>query len=214
MILMNVNKRKLLLQKIRIGDKNGIKNGISKIIASTYYADHESMRMHALSALFASALTTVEKGADAEIIYKLQKHYYNMISNEKSPDGITFLLWEALESFSSEIMRVSDNGNAYIRNAIKYMSKNYSSPLTLTEVAKKVGLSPNYFSAMFSKAVGMSFREKLCRIRIEESKRLLLSTDYSLTDIAIALGFNDQSYFCKVFKKITGLTPVKYRYRG
>jgi len=48
-------------------------------------------------------------------------------------------------------------------------------------------------------------------VRIEESKHLLLSTDYSLADIAVAMGFPDQSYYCKVFKKAVGLTPGKFR---
>lgn len=170
--------------------------------------------MHTQSILSMIALTAVEGGANADLVYKLQKHYYIRMKEEKSLDGLTFLIQEALESFMSEMLSRADNGNTYIRTALRYMSENYSQPLTLEEVAKEVGLSPNYFSSLFSKTVGISFREHLCRIRIEESKRLLLSTNYSLTDIAIAMGFNDQSYYCKVFKKITGLAPGQYRYRG
>ena len=48
-------------------------------------------------------------------------------------------------------------------------------------------------------------------VRIEESKRLLANTDYSVIDISVAAGFEDQSYFSKVFKKYTGLTPKQYR---
>ena len=74
-----------------------------------------------------------------------------------------------------------------------------------------MGLSPNYLSKLFQESVGVGFREQLNRIRIEESKQLLLNTDYSLADIALAMGFVDQSYFCKVFKRIVGLTPGKFR---
>ena len=104
-----------------------------------------------------------------------------------------------------------DKGNAYVRRALSYMSEHYSQPLTLEAVAKEVGLSTSYFSGLFHQVVGVSFREHLCAIRVEESKQLLLSTDYSLTDIAIAVGFADQSYFCKVFKRIVGMTPGKFR---
>ena len=47
--------------------------------------------------------------------------------------------------------------------------------------------------------------------RIEESKRLLTTSNYSIVDIAIAVGFEDQSYFSKVFKKYTGITPKQFR---
>ena len=79
-------------------------------------------------------------------------------------------------------------------------------------MADFVGLSPSYFSSLFNQVVGVSFREQLCRIRVEESKRLLLlQKDYSLVDIALAMGFPDQSYYSKVFKRIVGVTPGKYR---
>ena len=48
-------------------------------------------------------------------------------------------------------------------------------------------------------------------MRIEESRRLLLNTDYSLADIAVAVGFTDQSYFCKVFRNLVGLSPGRFR---
>ena len=91
------------------------------------------------------------------------------------------------------------------------MQDNYSEHLELAQVAEYVGLSPSYFSALFKQIVGVSFREQLCRIRVEESKRLLLQKDYSLVDIALAMGFPDQSYYSKVFKRIVGVTPGKYR---
>jgi len=59
--------------------------------------------------------------------------------------------------------------------------------------------------------VGVTFREHLNRVRIEESKHLLLTTEDSLADIAVAVGFPDQSYYCKVFKKLMGLPPGKFR---
>jgi YesN/AraC family two-component response regulator len=57
----------------------------------------------------------------------------------------------------------------------------------------------------------MTFKEHLNRVRIEEAARLLANTDYSVMEIAIACGYKDQSYFTKVFKKLTGLTPKQYR---
>ena len=120
-------------------------------------------------------------------------------------------LQDVLESFMSAMFFDTDKGNPYIRRALRFMTDNYSEHLELAQVARAVQLSPSYFSTLFRQVVGVSFREHLCRIRVEESKRLLLSTDYSLTDIAVAMGFPDQSYYCKVFKRIVGLTPSKFR---
>ena len=73
-----------------------------------------------------------------------------------------------------------------IKKAISYISKNFSGNLTLEEVAEQVHLNPAYFSSIFKQSTGSSFKEYLNMIRIEESKRLLANTDYSIIDIAIA----------------------------
>lgn len=205
-----------LLSKMREGDTNGASEVLGRLIAQAHFNDGgklESLRMHAQSILACVSLTAVEGGAPADLIYSLQKHYFVRIQNELTNDGIVFFIQEALESFMGEMLNRSFAGDNRIRNALRFMLENYGKQITLETVAAEVGLSPNYFSSLFCKTVGMSFREKLCRIRVEESKRLLLSTSYSLTDIAIAMGFNDQSYYCKVFKKITGLAPGQYRCR-
>ena len=67
---------------------------------------------------------------------------------------------------------------------------------------------------MFHKTVGESFNSYLMRVRVEQSKHLMLSTSDPLTDIAVATGFTDQSYYCRVFKKYVGLSPRQYRRFG
>lgn len=126
-------------------------------------------------------------------------------------DELCYLLQDMVESFMDAMFSAKDKGNVYVRKALQYIALNYETDLTLTKVAEYLGVSPNYFSTLFHKTVGESFREHLCRVRIEESKRLLLSTDIPLNQISLAIGFSDQSYYCKVFKRITGLSPGEYR---
>ena len=92
-----------------------------------------------------------------------------------------------------------------------YISEKFNTPLTLEDVSAYVHLHPSYFSTVFKNSTGLSFKEYLNKVRIEESKILLLNTDFSIIDIAIAVGFEDQSYFSKVFKKYTGTTPKQFR---
>ncbi|WP_252979975.1 helix-turn-helix transcriptional regulator [Eisenbergiella tayi] len=94
---------------------------------------------------------------------------------------------------------------------MNYISTNFNHSITLEEVADAVHLHPAYFSSIFKQCSGSSFKEYLNMVRVEESKRLLSNTEYSIIDIAVACGFDDQSYFSKVFKKYTGMTPKQYR---
>jgi two-component system response regulator YesN len=55
--------------------------------------------------------------------------------------------------------------------------------------------------------------EYLTKVRIEEAKRLLENTSYNTTQISFDVGYSDQSYFCKIFKKIEGISPLEYKKR-
>ena len=83
--------------------------------------------------------------------------------------------------------------------------------ISLDRVAKKVNISPNYFSAMFSQEIGQTFIEYLTGKRIAEAKRMLRQTEMRSSEIAFAVGFRDSHYFSFVFKKVTGCTPSEYR---
>ncbi len=96
--------------------------------------------------------------------------------------------------------------------AIEFIEKHYpDESISLDRVAKKVNISPNYFSAMFSQEVGQTFVEYLTSKRIEEAKRLLRQTDKRSNEIAFSVGYKDPHYFSFVFKKVSGCTPSEYR---
>lgn len=103
-----------------------------------------------------------------------------------------------------------------IRAAEQYIRKNCMKKLTLTEVAEHVYLSPSYFSRIFREETGMCFSEYLNRARVERAKRLIQTSGIrrshrgKLGRVAEESGFEDPSYFCKVFKRITGMTPREF----
>lgn len=97
--------------------------------------------------------------------------------------------------------------------AIEYMKRNYMRRLPLEETARHVGLTPSYFSKIFSEEIGAPYNHYLNKIRVEQSRSLLLSSDLSMVEISALCGFEDQSYFTKVFKRFTGITPSKCRDR-
>ncbi|MDO4402381.1 MAG: AraC family transcriptional regulator, partial [Clostridiaceae bacterium] len=98
------------------------------------------------------------------------------------------------------------------RRAIEYMHKSYKQNITLTSIAKHLGLNKCYFCNIFKKETNMTFSQFLNNLRIEKSKVLLKNTELSLLDIAVEVGFNNQSYFTMAFKKLNDdKTPLEYR---
>jgi AraC-like DNA-binding protein len=83
--------------------------------------------------------------------------------------------------------------------------------LTAGEIAKAAGLSPTYLSRKFRQATGTGVHEYLTFLRLKEAALELLSTDSSVTEIALRCGFSDGNYFKDVFKKRYGVTPTGYR---
>ena len=79
------------------------------------------------------------------------------------------------------------------------------------EVADALYMSRPYLSARFIRETGMSLTDYILREKTEEAKKLLRYTDKPILAVSEYLGFSSQSHFTRVFKKITGLTPGKYR---
>ena len=207
-------KEKELLSCVRTGNLRSARELLSQLIGGILFAmgrDPENLRLRAMEISTVLSRVAIEGGARADGILDLNGKYLSLLQHRQDPEEISLLLQEIVESFMSAMFYEKDKGNPYIRKALRYMSDHYSQHLELSQVAEEAGLSPSYFSTLFRQVVGVSFREHLNRIRVEESKRLLLSTEYSLADIAVAMGFPDQSYYCKVFKKLVGLTPGKFR---
>ncbi len=110
------------------------------------------------------------------------------------------------------IETANENGNSMIRKAKEYIDKNYMcDDLSLRSVAKAVGLSPTYFSALFKKEVGQNFSDYLTAVRIRKSKDLLCCTSKLIYEVAYDVGFRDYRYFSQIFKKHTGQTPRQFQ---
>jgi len=108
--------------------------------------------------------------------------------------------------------RNAEQRHEYIIEAVRdYIRRNYSARITLKDVAKNVYISHSYLSKLIKTYTGQSFRHLVNMARIEEAVRLLENTDKNLSEIAFQTGFEDHSYFSKVFKRHTGMNPSDYR---
>ena len=98
-----------------------------------------------------------------------------------------------------------------MEEVLQYISENYNSDITLEELASKVYVTPQYFSAFFKKVTGKTFVDYLNTLRIKHAIRMLGETEHKITHIASECGFNSTVNFNMTFKKVTGKTPSEYR---
>lgn len=109
--------------------------------------------------------------------------------------------------------RANLNFSSYVKKSIEYSLENYDSNISIDFICELLNINKSYFCKKFKQETGHTFSSFLNILRIEKSKKLLISSDMSLLDIAISVGFNSQNYYTIVFKKITGVTPLEYRNR-
>ena len=209
------DKERLLISKLKTGDVTEAKALLNDLLGYVFFSQGNNLEIIKSRSLELCSLLSraaIEGGATSDSILKVNNQLLTIIPTLNNMDDLCYKLQEAIDAFTDCMFEHIPNKNSeIIKKTIRYISQNYANPLTLELVANQVHLNPSYFSTLFKQSTGSSFKEYLNMVRVEESKRLLANTDYALIDIAIATGFEDQSYFTKVFKRYTGLTPKQFR---
>ena len=177
---------------------------LEKVFSEVKISIPESRREYVLGLLEKISEESLTVGTDPYSVRMLKNYILELLVficrwHEKNPVG------EAAHEIPEEKIQL----------AAKYIYENFNNEVTLGEVASYVYMSETYFSKKFKKVTGLSFREYLTSIRIKMADEMLLETKKSISAIAEECGFGDANYFGDVFKKIKGVSPLRYRkFRG
>lgn len=118
----------------------------------------------------------------------------------------------ACDDFICALKRASEiKKNMVINRAIELIKRNFKEKITQNSVANAVYLSPSYFSKLFKEVTNYNFSEYLNITRIEKAKELLEKASLTIDEVYQQVGFENRSYFGKIFRKYTGLTPKQYK---
>jgi AraC family transcriptional regulator len=101
--------------------------------------------------------------------------------------------------------------NWRLRRVIDFIETHCDQPITLADLARTAGLSRMHFAAQFRKATGFRPHEYLLRQRVERAKIILATTTLPIAQVALTVGFSSQSHFTGVVKRLTGMTPLRWR---
>lgn len=210
-----MEKERDLITKVRNGNISEAKGILNDLLGYVLFVDGgkiETIKSRAVELCTLLSRASIEGGGASEPALQKNTQFIKKISQCSSYEALCYILQEIVEAFADNILSHGNIKNREImKKAVNFIGQHYSEPITLAYVADEVHLNPAYFSTLFKKEIGLSFKEYLNHVRIEESKRLLSNSNFSIIDIAIAVGFEDQSYFSKVFKKYTGMTPKQFR---
>lgn len=160
---------------------------------------------------------TLDSTAIPKLIYDIASEYaarnnfykLSIRSNLSAVALYVFRYWDSLtESGENKARSVAP---ARLEEAIKYIEVHYADDLTAEYLAEMSEMSYSYFSRFFKSSMGQSFSEYLNAVRVKNAEKLLLKNELTISEVALAVGFSNTSYFIAQFKKHLHITPKKYK---
>jgi len=153
----------------------------------------------------------IDGGVDAELAFTMSDTFIRRIETTQE-EGLAGLELGMVREFAQLVRRYRDSSrDVLISRALRATHVGLMGVISLREVARSLGVSEQYLSSHFASKMGMPFTAYVRRMKVEEAKIFLRSTDLEIMEIAENLGFARQSYFSRVFKEIEGITPSEYR---
>ncbi len=201
-----------LVSRIREGNRAGAKRVLNEIFGLLFFENPATdiLRARALALMGVLAYAVTDSGANPETVFGLEYRCCERVLQAQDVSEMSFLLTEIVDAFLAEIFTARRVRSAdLVLRAGQIVRERYAEPLNLQQVASELGFSRGYFSRMFKEQIGLGFSEYLARIRIREAKKLLRHSR-QLSYVSQEVGFNDQSYFSKVFKKCEGISPKRW----
>jgi len=210
-----IERERELLNAISRGDKAEAQRLLNEILGHIFFASGRNpaiIRARVLELVVLISRAALDGGADVERIFDLGMTSLNQVQKMRSIDDIALWLSRVMNRFGDLVFNLSDVKHADVMmKAMRYINARFAGPITLDEVAEAVSLSPTYFSKIWNEEMKCRFTAYLNRLRVDRARVLLRTTETSLVEIAGLLGYEDQSYFNKVFKKTVGQSPGRYR---
>ena len=143
--------------------------------------------------------------------YALVECFDRLFKTESLEDLCDILMQSVKELRESDLCVVQGIESQPVDKALDYIHAHYAESMTLQQVADYAHVSKNYFSILFKKIVGQNFIDYVITLRVQKAKEMLSCTELRVYEVADQSGFNDVKYFGKLFKKISGFSPIEYR---
>lgn len=145
-------------------------------------------------------------------IDEISEKYASMIDQTMDSEAINEIIHSIVKEYTERAMKTK--ANAYspkVSKVVQYIERNLDRPLTLKELAAYVELAPSYLSRIFNQEMKQSISQYVIELRVKKGRDLIARTKMTVSEIALYVGFKEQSYFTQCFKKQYGMTPLKYR---
>jgi YesN/AraC family two-component response regulator len=211
-----LDKECQLITALHRGDKEGSEKLLNEILAVLIFSNPNNFRYVQLRVLELAVLVTrTGVNPSSTIAMENSVRCLRQIQEAKTVEELAGTLHGIVENVASQIASFQGIPHALaMRKAEAFIRENLTRKISLREIAKVAGLSAPYFSTIFKEEMGENFSRYINRLRVEKASKMILETNLTLSEISAACCFEDQSWFSKIFKAFTGISPGKYRNQG
>ncbi len=204
-----------LLKRIQAGDHSGSRDLIRLILEDiliTEAGNFEIMKIRLFELYMSLSRAGVESGASIQKVFGIQFELVSSLTKIYTLPELHLWSQQVVDHFIDNVFSTIYAGHSLIIiNAIQHINTNYMTKINLRNLANLLHVNESYLSKLFKQEMGKHFTDYINEIRINKSLSLIRDTDNNLLDIAVAVGFEDQSYYTKIFRKVMGVTPKQYR---
>ncbi|MDP4133483.1 MAG: AraC family transcriptional regulator [Bacillota bacterium] len=210
-----IDLEKQLQTAISDGDSDLSKELLNKLLGHIFFCsngDFKTIKARVVELMVLLSRSAIDGGADLDQIFLLNKNYIEEVEALKTIEQLSIWLSGIINRFVGYVFEFNDVKHADVLfKAMNYIKQNYKEKLSLDDICANVYLSKSYLSKIFKDEMKCTLTNYISSVRVEKSKSLLLDNSLSLADVASMVGFEDQSYYTKVFKKNEGVSPGKYK---
>jgi AraC-like DNA-binding protein len=151
---------------------------------------------------------------NVSMIFGNNYNIYNALSSKETLDEVKEWLISVYTQIADYLAKSRNPSKNHFERALEYIHENYKREIDINSVAEYAGVSYSHLRKIFRDEAGENIVNYINNLRINESKRLLCSTDQTIREISAALGYNSDQSFVRFFKKYEGITPGEFRYSG
>ncbi len=168
---------------------------------------------HVIIAIAMTSRVCVENGMSHDLAYTLSDIYIRRADKCKNAEQLIDIIGEMQLDYAERMRELKKENviSIHIRKCIDYIYENLHEKLTVKSAAEFLQIDATYLSKLFVKEAGVPFREFIINAKVNTAKNMLIYSDFTFSEISLSLGFSSQSAFTSTFKKLTGMTPGKFR---
>ncbi len=210
-----LKKERSFLRDIRLGDKTRAETNLNSLLTYLFtktVGDKTEIRVRVIELATLVSRAAVEGGADAEHVMAMLKEFNKEVEKFEQVEQFFCRIQTLVAEFLGDSLSMADKKHlSLVNDAKRFIVENHSKPIKIEDVAAQLFISASHLSRLFQRELNCTVNDYITRVRVERAVELMKQPELNVEQVSKAIGFQNQSYFAKFFRKYIGVTPLAYR---